>query len=285
VVVRRGAELEDAEFARSTRGIVAKRTDREFLTEVAYADGRGLTDRAALYDFQRPRIDLVAEALRELGGVRDQLVIDVGCGTGRYLPGLDADGAAVTALDLSEGMLRSMPSSRGIRAVGDAAQLPLASGSVDVLLMMHMLYHVLDPAHAVREARRVLRPGGRLLVTTAGDRHLAEMNAMWLSVLDELHIRGDLRELELVNTMFPPREARVLLGASFSNVVERGLAAPVLVPDPGPVLRHAASTTAAHSSALHNPEVIDRMRAHVASVIARDGVFRTMSDTARFLAR
>ena len=264
---------------------MTKRTDRQFLTEVAYADGRGLTDRAALYDFQRPRIDLVAEALRELGGVRGDLVIDVGCGTGRYLPGLGAAGAAVIALDLSEGMLTSMTSSNAIRAVGDAAQLPLASGSVDALLMMHMLYHVPGPAGAVGEARRVLRPGGRLLVTTAGDRHLAEMNAMWLSVLDELDIRGDLRELELVNTMFPPREARVVLSSHFSDVVERRLAAPVLVPDPGPVIRHAASTAAAHSGTLHNPEVIDRMRARVASVIARDGVFRTTSDTALFLAR
>jgi SAM-dependent methyltransferase len=264
---------------------VTKRTDRQFLTEVAYADGGGLTDRAALYDFQRPRIDLVVEALTALGGVRGQLVVDVGCGTGRYLPALSTAGAVVIALDLSEGMLGSITSSGSSRVGGDASRLPVTSGSVDVVLMMHMLYHVPDPADAVREARRVLRPGGRLLVTTAGDHHLAEMNKVWFEVLGELNTRGDLQDLSLVNTMFPPREARTLLDAHFSNVIERRLTAPVLVPETGPVLRHAASTAAAHTTVQTMPAVMDRMRDRVAAVIARDGVFRTTSDTALFLAR
>jgi SAM-dependent methyltransferase len=264
---------------------VTKRTDRQFLTEVAYADGGRLTDRAALYDFQRPRIDLVGEAITALGAIAGQLVVDVGCGTGQYLPALDAAGATVIALDLSAGMLGSVTSARWSRVAADATWLPFASGSADAVLMMHMLYHVPEPPVAVREARRVLRPGGRLLVTTAGDRHLAEMNAAWLGVLDELHVRGDLQELSLVNTMFPPREARALLGANFASVTERRLTAPVVVPEPGPVLRHAASTAAAHTSTRDNPEVIDRMEAHVASVIAREGSFRTTSDTALFVAR
>jgi SAM-dependent methyltransferase len=265
--------------------IVTKRTDRQFLTEVAYADGGRLTDRAALYDFQRPRIDLVGEAITALGAIEGQLVVDVGCGTGQYLPALDAAGATVIALDLSTGMLGSVTSSRWSRVAADATSLPFASGSADAVLMMHMLYHVPEPPYAVREARRMLRPGGRLLVTTAGDRHLAEMNATWLGVLDELHVRGDLQELSLVNTMFPPREARALLEANFASVTERRLTAPVVVPEPGPILRHAASTAAAHTSTRDNSEVISRMETHVASVIAREGSFRTTSDTALFVAR
>jgi hypothetical protein len=104
-------------------------------------------------------------------------------------------------------------------------------------------------------------------------------------VLDELHVRGDLQELSLVNTMFPPREARALLEANFASVTERRLTAPVVVTEPGPILRHAASTAAAHTSTRDNPEVISRMEMHVASVIAREGSFRTTSDTALFVAR
>ncbi len=51
-------------------------------------------------------------------------------------------------------------------AIGDACTLPLASGSVDVVLLMGPLYHLPDPARraaALTEARRVLRPGGRLV--------------------------------------------------------------------------------------------------------------------------
>jgi SAM-dependent methyltransferase len=264
---------------------VTKRTERQFLTEVAYADGGRLTDRAALYDFQQPRIDLVAEAVTALGALAGQRVVDVGCGTGRYLPALDAAGATLIALDLSPGMLGSVPSSPWSRVAADAASLPFARGSVDAVLMMHMLYHVPEPADAVVEARRVLRPGGRLLVTTAGDHHLAEMNAAWLGVLDELHVRGDPGELSLVNTRFPPRAARAVLGAEFASVTERRLTAPVVVPEAGPILRHAASTSAALSGTSENREVMSRMEAQVASVIAREGNFRTTSDTALFVAR
>ena len=56
-------------------------------------------------------------------------------------------------------------------------------------MMMHMLYHVPDPAMAVAEASRVLRRAGKLLVATNGRRHLAEMNELWLPLLDRTGLR------------------------------------------------------------------------------------------------
>ncbi|MEM3086795.1 MAG: class I SAM-dependent methyltransferase [Halobacteria archaeon] len=54
---------------------------------------------------------------------------------------------------------------RGPMVVGDCHHLPVRDGSVDVVFMFSLLEHVPDPPRAVREARRVLRPGGRLHVT------------------------------------------------------------------------------------------------------------------------
>ena len=54
----------------------------------------------------------------------------------------------------------------------------------------------------------MLVPGGRLLVATAGEDHLAEVNAVWLEVLDEMQVRGDHDELSLVNRRYPPSAAR-----------------------------------------------------------------------------
>src|SRR6202167_61896 len=59
----------------------------------------------------------------------------------------------------------------------DATALPLAPGSVDLLLAMHMLYHVPDPLDAVREFRRVTRPGGTVVVGLNGADHLRELLA------------------------------------------------------------------------------------------------------------
>ena len=66
--------------------------------------------------------------------------------------------------------------------LADAADLPFADASFDLAFANHMLYHLPDPARAVAELRRVLRPGGRLVAATNGEHHLAEIAAL----LDEL---------------------------------------------------------------------------------------------------
>jgi SAM-dependent methyltransferase len=56
--------------------------------------------------------------------------------------------------------------SRFTQSIGDAHQIPLASESVDAVLIQAVLEHVLDPAQVVREIRRVLRPGGLVYAET-----------------------------------------------------------------------------------------------------------------------
>ncbi len=262
---------------------MSKRSDREYLTEVAYADDAGLQARVSLYDHQQPRVDLVAEALAMLGPVREQRVADVGCGNGRYVRSLGESGAVVLACDLSAGMLASLaPRQRAV--VADAQHLPLVDQSVDAVLLMHMLYHVPDPRLAVREARRALRPGGRLLVSTNSSRHLVELREVWRQLVDEVGARGDPEDLDLTNDRFRPEEARSVLREVFDTVTERTLRSAVVVADPEPLLRHAASTTAARETAGPHPELLDRLRASVANAIARDGEFRVTTEPVVFLA-
>src|SRR5262249_54074544 len=53
---------------------------------------------------------------------------------------------------------------------GDATHLPLASASVDAVTLFDVLEHVVDDAGALREALRVLRPGGALLISAPNER-------------------------------------------------------------------------------------------------------------------
>ena len=57
--------------------------------------------------------------------------------------------------------------------------LPLSTASFDVALAMHMLYNVPDMEVGVRELRRVLRPGGRALVSTRGRDHFHEFDLLF----------------------------------------------------------------------------------------------------------
>ena len=93
-----------------------------------------------------------------------EVAADVACGTGaltRELTAL-APGATVVGLDFSLEMLRR--AGHGRFAAGDAIQLPLADASVDVVTIAFGLRNLPEPGQGLLEFRRVLRPGGRLVV-------------------------------------------------------------------------------------------------------------------------
>ena len=62
--------------------------------------------------------------------------------------------------------------------VADAARLPFPDASFDVVIAMHMLYHLPDPAPALKEMQRVLVPGGRCIVTTNNPRDLPQIKML-----------------------------------------------------------------------------------------------------------
>ncbi|HEX8004720.1 MAG TPA: methyltransferase domain-containing protein [Mycobacteriales bacterium] len=115
---------------------------------------------AAVYDAARPAYpDGLYDALPLSGAT----VADVGAGTGISTRGMLARGARVAAFDLSAPMLGLVGAHPGLlgTAVADAHALPLRDASVD-LVTFAQAFHWVDPARAVPEARRVLRPGGTL---------------------------------------------------------------------------------------------------------------------------
>jgi len=99
-------------------------------------------------------------------GWREAAILDAGCGTGGNLAHLPGPGARV-GLDRADAALAHCRR-RGLRALvrGDVSALPFAEGSFEVVLSASVIYHqwVADPAVALGECHRVLRPGGLLLL-------------------------------------------------------------------------------------------------------------------------
>ena len=107
------------------------------------------------------RSDLLLQAT---GLGPDKLALELGCGTGIFLERAAATGARLVAIDLSQPLLQQaherMATSPRVRLVcGNAEAMPYADGTFDAVYGSSVLHH-LDLDRALREAFRVLRPGG-----------------------------------------------------------------------------------------------------------------------------
>ena len=112
-------------------------------------------------------------------------IVDVGSGCGSLLPDIRsrAPGAFAIAIDRAPGMLAAV-SAEISRAMMDAAQLGLASASMDVAIFAFVLFHTTDPQEVLIESRRILRSGGTVGTTTwDGDPRFPAQRA-WLEELD-----------------------------------------------------------------------------------------------------
>jgi ubiquinone/menaquinone biosynthesis C-methylase UbiE len=129
------------------------------VTPSGYEDAGPFQARLAIYAWQRDPVDLPGLAVAALDGVSG-VVLDVGCGPGRYTDRVTVErpDLHVASVDLSPGMRP--------RIVADAGRLPFADAAAGAALAMHMLYHVPDMRAAVAELRRVVRPGGVVLVSS-----------------------------------------------------------------------------------------------------------------------
>jgi SAM-dependent methyltransferase len=159
-------------------------------------------------------------------------------------------------------------------AVADATALPLPAGATDVAMAPHMLYHVPDPAAAVRELRRVTRPGGQVLVVLNGEDHLRELREQVADALGDTVIRG--RERITLDT------GAELLARCFDSVVRHDFTAELVVPGPEPVAAYLLSSRAAQ----HAPEA-QRLVARVLGGLPTDqaGNFRIQTHSGCLVCR
>lgn len=115
--------------------------------------------------------DVESALLRILDGTEIKNFLDVGTGTGRMLEIFSSRFVRGVGIDLSPQMLsiaRAKLNEAGVRNAqvrhGDIYSLPVTPGAFDVVMIHQVLHYLDDPARAVAEAARALRPGGRLLV-------------------------------------------------------------------------------------------------------------------------
>ncbi len=113
------------------------------------------------------RLDRVASALRSLTQqVGAGRILEVGCGTGRWLAELSPVARSVHGLDLSVEMLRKAKQreERFCLTRGQATQLPFPDAIFDLIFCVNALHHFDQPQFFISEAHRALRSGGALAI-------------------------------------------------------------------------------------------------------------------------
>lgn len=112
-----------------------------------------------------------------LGDLLGKKILDVGAGTGRLTLKLAKAGAEVTALDVSEEMLKRIKNHelRIKNVVGDAESLPFEDNSFDFVVAAFLIVHLKDLKRFFDEAYRVLKDGGKLLITNINQKEPPEV--------------------------------------------------------------------------------------------------------------
>jgi SAM-dependent methyltransferase len=169
-------------------------------------------------DFERRRAFL-------LGGVRaGERVLDLGSGGGAFTAILAQANALPVGIEVAEAALRRARSEHpalDFRLAPIDGPLPLDDGSFDVVWASEVIEHIADTAHWLSEVRRVLTPGGRLLVTTPNHPRLA------------IALRGVERYSEPLGDhlhLYTRRSLSTVLGEfGFGDVEVRAVAGPPLL--------------------------------------------------------
>ena len=215
------------------------------------------------------------------------LLLDVGCGPGTFSPRLRTRGVTIVALDASLGMVKEVQAqgeAAQLPAQADAQALPIASASCNRVMANHMLYHVPDQLAALREMRRVVKPGGRVLISAnaAGnhaellDLHEAAAAQLGMAALPGTDHRFNTGDGERVRSVFPTAVLHDQHNAFAFPTTESALAyyasGIIELVDPPP----ADDSYKSHLLAILG-ERID-------AIIAKEGVFRVYKGVGAFVA-
>ncbi|MEY2426413.1 MAG: hypothetical protein QOI61_1985 [Actinomycetota bacterium] len=251
-----------------------------------YADASNLDARSAIYAYAEPRPSLHDVVVGLVpGGVTGRSVLDVGCGPGGYANAFAAAGCYV-GVDLSEGMVAQARERNGVRDVGvvDAQRLPVRDDAFDVVLAMHMLYHVPDRALAIDELARVVRDDGVVLAVTNAPEHQAETRAVEVAAYEE--VTGRSLPRKPVDANFDLSNAPDELARCFDvAVVPYG--GVLTVPEAAPVVAYinsARSFVGLDDDAAW-AQFLDAAGRRIEKTIATDGAFRITTSAGVLVCR
>jgi SAM-dependent methyltransferase len=203
--------------------------------------------------YSEPNLDFTEWALSLVSWQGDETVLDVGSGPGRYYSALHERFPDIEyyACDLYSGMVQTHPHKQTL-ALADAQRLPYPDATFDVVMANHMLFHVPDVERALREIRRVVKPGGFVMSTTNSIHTMPEFQALMRRAITLLSPPGtaNVSVPGQHTDPFTLESGTRLLGHHFFAVVRYDLPRALIFPTPEPALAYLNSTRSVREAEL-----------------------------------
>lgn len=216
-------------------------TDFNLLRQSQYSDMHNLQARWDLYDYAVPTVDLYKEALRSLNLNGSESILEVGCGDGSVLAQLTESGhqGSLVGQDITVDLFKTnqekYPAVNFL--VGSADSLPMMDNSCDVILAFFMLYHLPDPVAALREWHRILKPGGKILISTSSSANRPKHKAFKKQVEEMLGKKAPAQ----FSSSFNLENGEAMIAGQFTLLETRVYHSQIQLTEPGPYLMSLGS--------------------------------------------
>ncbi|MEZ4671901.1 MAG: class I SAM-dependent methyltransferase [Anaerolineae bacterium] len=238
-----------------------------------YTTEEALRIRQMTHDqYSETRVSIADWALSNIQWRGDEQILDVGCGPGRWSTAVQNKLPDVKyyGFDLYPKMMQTHPLPEHI-AVADAQRIPFADGAFDLLMANHMLFHVPDVERAMREFRRVLKPGGVIMATTNSVQNLPEIQALMRRAITLLVPPGttNIRVPPQHTDLFTLESGTRLLSRYFFAVVRYDLPGKLVFTSADPLLAYIESTRSIREAELPAGVMWDDMMMIVREQIGR----------------
>ncbi len=244
--------------------------------------------------YTQPPIDFPAWVVDRVPWRGDEVVLDVGCGSGAYIESVAARlkrGGWLVSADLSWGMLQGAAAGPHIHPPAflnaDVTCLPLVDAGFDVVLANHILFDVPHLESAIAEIYRLLRSNGRLVAATNARDSMQRFFTEVEMACEAMGFPSDLQPAA-ARVRFTLENGERVLGTSFSNVKKVILKSALVFSEATPAVAYVDSLRQAYEPLL--PEglawerLIEQVERQIERQIKEAGVYRVAKTAGVFIA-